>query len=315
MAPMSATVQEVWQGFHYTVSHIDGASTEGAGVTVAGLAGLDGKQNWTLDRLVRDGWAARTPHGVIDLGSGFAAATMFDVDASGVSLLASASVRDWPHFRGLPVRGTKPVQHTICVLMRFTCADLTSTETTGRTVDFDPSAPWWRGISPGISLSGRCHTPSCQAHNQLVYSTVCKTHTAGPEKVGVYRLLESTTFPSPPVVSPSTRIASSSCTTAPTMSSAPRPPASRHPLPVGGRISRMTSPDSSTRGLRTPHRRLGRSLRSWCVTWSAWGMSIAASYATSTWWTARRCEMGRCTCTSPAVKCFRGCTVPDDARA
>ena len=211
LAPMSATVQEVWQGFHYTVSHIDGARTEGAGVTVAGLAGLDGKQNWTLDRLVRGGWAARTPQGVIDLGSGFAAEIVSDVDASGgrrhdgtvaVTLLASASVRDWPRFLG-----AIPVAARVHMVLRlcggggpvggggFTCADLTSTATTGRTVDFDPSAPWWRGISPGISLSGRCHEPSCKAHNQLVYSTVCEASQLGD--VAIFRMLESTTFPCP----------------------------------------------------------------------------------------------------------------------
>ena len=211
LAPMSATVQEVWQGFHYTVSHIDGARTEGAGVTVAGLAGLDGKQNWTLDRLVRGGWAARTPQGVIDLGSGFAAEIVSDVDASGgrrhdstvaVSLLASASVRDWPRFLGvIPVAARVYMVQRLCGGGGpvggggFTCADLTSTATTGRTVDFDPSAPWWRCISPGISLSGRCHEPSCKAHNQLVYSTVCKASQLGD--VAIFRMLESTTFPCP----------------------------------------------------------------------------------------------------------------------
>ena len=212
LAPMSATVQEVWQGFHYTVSHIDGARTESAGMTVAALAGLDGKQHWTLDRLVRDGWATRTPQGVIDLGSGFAA-TVSDVKASGgqrhrgtvdVSLVSPGSVRDWPRFRGrsrgcrFSDSGLQTLHMTLRLLGGsgggFTCADLTSTATRGRTVDFDLSAPWWRGISSGISLGGICHEPSCQAHNQLVYSTVCSPSQLD---VATFRMVESTTFPCP----------------------------------------------------------------------------------------------------------------------
>ena len=213
LAPMSATVQEVWQGFHYTVSHIDGARTESAGMTVAALAGLDGKQHWTLDRLVRDGWAARTPHGVIDLGSGFVA-TVSHVEASDgrkhddtvdVSLVSPGSVRGWPRFYGHFSHSclSTPREYTLHMVLRlrgggrggFTCADLTSTATRGRTVDFDPSAPWWRGISSGISLGGICHEPSCQAHNQLVYATVCSP---GPsDHVATFRMVESTTFPCP----------------------------------------------------------------------------------------------------------------------
>ena len=212
LAPMSATVQEVWQGFHYTVSHIDGARTESAGMTVAALAGLDGKQHWTLDRLVRDGWAARTPHGVIDLGSGFVA-TVSHVEASDgrkhddtvdVSLVSPGSVRDWPRFRGrsrgcrFSDSGLQTLHMTLRLLGGsgggFTCADLTSTATRGRTVDFDLSAPWWRGISSGISLGGICHEPSCQAHNQLVYSTVCSPSQLD---VATFRMVESTTFPCP----------------------------------------------------------------------------------------------------------------------
>ena len=44
-------------------------------------------------------------------------------------------------------------------------------------------------------------------------------------------------------------------------------------------------------------------------------MSIAASYAMSTWWTARRRGMGTCACTLPVVKCFLACMRVATARS
>ncbi|KAL7561702.1 hypothetical protein ACA910_016464 [Epithemia clementina (nom. ined.)] len=36
------------------------------------------------------------------------------------------------------------------------------------TMAFSPTAPTWRGVSPGLCLEGRCQNPSCPAYNKMV---------------------------------------------------------------------------------------------------------------------------------------------------